>query len=210
MNNNNPIRGVIVIEGCDGTGKTTLANALVDSFGAHYIHLSYHEGVEAMWAVQLQALTIAQAKMHHQLVVIDRHWASENVYGAVFRNSTAMADHAKIMDGYFRKLKAINILCLLSSPERNEELHRRNREKREEMYSSILGVAERYHALWHGHDFNGGAASPRWNDYVNELSIVGIKNSNRMVDWVRHNFESTSVESTIYTAFKKLHLWSRI
>jgi thymidylate kinase len=35
------MKGIIVIDGCDGTGKTTLAKAICDRFDGVYIHNTY-------------------------------------------------------------------------------------------------------------------------------------------------------------------------
>lgn len=79
---------LIVLEGADCTGKTTLAKFIARRRRAAYYHAtghkSLHEGMEAY-----HRNIINNAKVSMQVsgidVVIDRHWPSEEIYGPITR-----------------------------------------------------------------------------------------------------------------------------
>ena len=67
------MKGLIVIDGCDGTGKTTLAEAICKRYDGVYIHNTYRwpQKMPLYHTAALhRALKIARTK----LVVIDRLW----------------------------------------------------------------------------------------------------------------------------------------
>src|SRR5258708_10796608 len=106
---------IIVLEGADQSGKTTLASHLVNVYGAYYMHakvwkqmLKWHSGIMRR-AVRLSA--------RGELVVLDRHWISEFVYGSIFRGGPAY-DGARA--AHFDQLilqHGIYILCVPSDPQ---------------------------------------------------------------------------------------------
>lgn len=107
---------IIVLEGADGTGKTTLANLFQNLFpGSKYIHatgsreldcrmLEYHMGIlsEAYNFIQKTNLP----------VIIDRLWLSEAIYAEVFRSGSRYPQEAKIIDKFIEMIGGINIICL--------------------------------------------------------------------------------------------------
>jgi len=74
---------IIVIEGPDGTGKTTLAKAL----GGHYIHCGYDKSLAGnMVDFHEHVFAAAVHLSQYSSVVIDRWRMSEVVYGSVYRS----------------------------------------------------------------------------------------------------------------------------
>ena len=49
------MRGLVILEGPDACGKTTLAEKMVELWGGKYIHLTYVKGRKAMFECQLRA-----------------------------------------------------------------------------------------------------------------------------------------------------------
>ena len=82
--------GIIVLDGPDGAGKTTLAKYLQGHYGAKYIDMTYRwkkNQFEYHTAAIHHAIQLSQK----QLVVIDRWWMSENIYADVYRKDYTYA-----------------------------------------------------------------------------------------------------------------------
>lgn len=78
---------LIIVEGVDSTGKSTLSKALAKKLGAHYFHASGHRTLyPSMFAHHQNILDNAQVNLDNgHNVVLDRHWPSEQAYGSVLR-----------------------------------------------------------------------------------------------------------------------------
>lgn len=78
--------GLVTIDGPDGSGKTTLAKRMVELFGGEYIHLTWSESLEEnMDEYRWGALQYANALAQDRLVVLERPWLSNIIYGNVYR-----------------------------------------------------------------------------------------------------------------------------
>lgn len=74
---------IIIIEGTDGAGKTTLANKLAESTGFTYLHRSKPKDEEE----RKQALMDYGDMCHNaRNIIVDRCWYSEMVYGKVMQD----------------------------------------------------------------------------------------------------------------------------
>lgn len=78
---------VIVLDGPDAVGKTTLANHLVTKLGAKYLHLTYRWPVK-MFDYHSAALFYVLREAEKQPVVLDRWWPSEVAYANVYRDGS--------------------------------------------------------------------------------------------------------------------------
>jgi hypothetical protein len=109
-----PAKGIIILEGADSAGKTTLARALLKD-GGHYIHGAVYKDP---WRWHVAALRRAARLSQDGLVVIDRNWISHLVYqGEVFGGAQYTGAGARCLDRMFRRYAALTILC---SPENQE------------------------------------------------------------------------------------------
>lgn len=78
------MKRLIIFEGPDGTGKTTLAKALATYIDAVYVHHgSYPEVTEDL--ANVYALSMMPAALGLRDVVLDRAWYSEVPYGFAYR-----------------------------------------------------------------------------------------------------------------------------
>lgn len=162
--------GVVILDGPDASGKTTLANYLVQHFGALYTHLSYIPGRVEMFSAQIAALEQAyEASAKGKLFVIDRHWPSDNIYAEVYRGGSTLSLQARMLDRIAMKLGAVYVLAFPGSIDTACAMHRQTAEAGREMYESddrIRKVAELYHNLWFGGQSNA-------KDYVGFLTRRG-------------------------------------
>lgn len=102
------LRGIILLEGADSSGKSTLARHLVAKYGARYIHSTVRRGI---WRWHVGALRMAVRYSQTGLVVLDRHWISELVYGATFRGAPEYDVAARCLDRVLRRYGALTVLC---------------------------------------------------------------------------------------------------
>ncbi len=80
---------MIIIEGADNTGKSTLGQKLSEMF---LMELKHSIRPDPLWTPQ-EALEHSYRQLHPQLAILDRVYAiSEYVYGPICRGRSALAD----------------------------------------------------------------------------------------------------------------------
>jgi len=147
-----PPRGIIVLEGADASGKTTLANYFREKYGARYLHSTVRRDI---WRWHLGALNLACKLADHHLVVLDRHWLSELIYGLVFRGGPAYDLGARSIDRVLRKHGALYVLCVPSDVNAQLKVHADRWAAGTEKFRSISKVIQLYHEVTHGNRFAG-------------------------------------------------------
>lgn len=102
---------VIILEGPDGGGKTTLANYLHDTYGYRIHKFNQPRPGEDLFTTYTQALL--DAVQGWQPVVFDRHYLGESVYGPIMRGVDTLGEMGQTL---IERLCAANgvpvILCL--------------------------------------------------------------------------------------------------
>jgi len=79
-------KGLILIDGPDGSGKTTLSERICELTGGEYIHLYWSEAIEEhMHTYRTGALYYAAAMAKDTVVVLERAWLSHPIYSLVYR-----------------------------------------------------------------------------------------------------------------------------
>ena len=76
---------ILVFEGCDGAGKTTLARMTARRLNAVYTHHGTYTGLDAGHLMTVYSTSMLPALCDAAPVVLDRAWHSEPIYGRVFR-----------------------------------------------------------------------------------------------------------------------------
>lgn len=147
------VRGLIVIEGPDCTGKTTLCGELRQRCpDALYIHATYpYEGTTDVRAYHLNLLRRAMREGEKRLVLLDRLWPSELVYGAVHRGGAQHPGYEVPLDRLVRKVAGIYVFALYGAREKYLAFAAKSRcDGRKEYYPQHAGaVYDRYVALEH-------------------------------------------------------------
>lgn len=169
--------GIIILEGPDGCGKTTLAEHLIEKFNVEYIHLTWSEDLEkVMDEYQIEALDAAKELSKEKLVIIDRHWLSEVVYSNVYRNGSQWNGLHQSLMYIINEAKAINVVCF---PENINDYHAHYEQlktEREEMYDNTLDVYAMYCALWNG-VYHNTFKSPICNKIVEQGGLEKMHNT---------------------------------
>lgn len=152
------MHGIILLEGADCTGKTTLANAISEKYKDKclYIHNTWYKGMDVRdehWKSLNKAF---EAYDDGLLVIIDRHWISEQIYSTIYRNGPEYNEDIDEMLYGLRKRNALTIIC---SPPVIYTInkHRELKNIRDEMYNDISDVVCYYHDLWYGSMFTKGS-----------------------------------------------------
>jgi hypothetical protein len=102
------IRGIILLEGADCSGKTTLARHLVDAYGARYLHGRVFKD---MWRSHVAMVRLALRWADEGLVVIDRLWLSELIYGQIYRGGPSYDLGARCLDRVLQRTGTVTVLC---------------------------------------------------------------------------------------------------
>jgi thymidylate kinase len=119
--------GIIILEGSDATGKSTLQDHFVKHYGAYPIHLTYPapNGL-TMWEYQTREMMHAISMSATRLVVVDRHWISEKLYAKVFRGGSPWPQMGRMMHRVWMKHSTVYVLCLPASIELGVKRHNEN------------------------------------------------------------------------------------
>lgn len=133
------MKGIIVLEGSEGTGKSTLAKELVKRFDGRYIHCTYR-WPDKMFTYHLAALHRAVKLSTKQLVILDRHWISELIYGSIFRNGSKWPESGRMFDRILKRFGALYIVCT-SNPQKYAEIFNKIKNERDELYKDTEKIA---------------------------------------------------------------------
>lgn len=190
------VEGIIVLEGPDCVGKTTLANKFREE-GAFVIHAT-NRWLDNMWLYHTAILNIAinKAFREHRLVVLDRHWPSEQVYASVFRAGGKTPKAGRFMDRILRRFHALYINCLPLDQERHLDLYSKNIDPNHDYkIDAFKKVVEGYHDMWFGlssYEDTFGDISPLHQDsYGFFLAKTGGQHFNRSDCWHYDLFRDT-------------------
>jgi thymidylate kinase len=141
------MKGIVVLEGADSSGKTTLAKAIIGKDAAAvYMHgLPWVGWVEEAHAAMLKAA--AKHVADGRLVVIDRHWVSEYVYGPIFRGRIAYGDWVTQEFDRLIRGSGLYVLCVPSDAAKHEARFQRERPEKKDLFDTMTKVADVYRRL---------------------------------------------------------------
>lgn len=166
-------RGIVLIEGADAAGKTTLANHLRERYGARYLHSIVRRDI---WRWHLGALRSALRMADDELVILDRHWLSEQAYGQVFRGGPAYDAATRCFDRVLQRAGAITVLCAPLDIKRQLDRHGDLKTKRPEKFDNIERVARLYLDLRLGNTAHPGKTYLdqliRFGDYAQRQDVI--------------------------------------
>lgn len=79
---------IIIIEGPDGSGKTTLANKLSEQTGYHVIHMVQPKDDADKQRMMVEYMNVLKSGKN---AIFDRCWYSEMVYGPIMRDTSIIS-----------------------------------------------------------------------------------------------------------------------
>jgi hypothetical protein len=137
---------IIVLDGPDGSGKTTLGKLIAERHRGKYLHLTYR-WKNNMAEYHLAALNYAAKHAVNCPVVIDRWWPSEVVYASVFRDGSTLTFNGRYLDRLGQKYGVSYVMCIPDNRAAYLENFERLKAEREEMYDTMAGVYDGYAKL---------------------------------------------------------------
>ena len=104
---------VIVLEGPDGSGKTTLAKKLSSELGWKYVHMSAPVPIDKPFDYWWARIQTEFAGSTPSGLIIDRLHPSEDVYGGLFRGGSKLTAHGRwLLEGWLDARSAFIVHCL--------------------------------------------------------------------------------------------------
>jgi thymidylate kinase len=160
---------MIILEGPDGTGKTTLANYIKSKTNGMIIHAGYGKDWDIKGFHENMIEFAHKIEQNGCTAIIDRWAPSEFIYGMVFRGGPKY-DARKLTLDVIKTYNPTLIYCRNDFVVQN---HEKNKVDRQEMYNDISLVATMYDKLmevdffgkWKVYDFNQNNIT----DFVEEL-----------------------------------------
>ena len=199
------MRGIIMLEGPDCGGKTTLAEALVntvESYGgrAKIAHMGYTKGQDS-WAENANSLIAAirwAFSTPGGVIVLDRQFIGESIYGCVYRGGSAIPLASRHLDRLLYRFRALRVLCI---PPKDVVIgtHARLKLERHEAFDDISDTVHLYHALW-----DGCSITPLLNDYVGWLSVSGGVADRS--GWYKYDWTVTPLQEQVDLLLQELML----
>lgn len=105
-------KNVTIFEGCDGSGKTTIAQTYAEATDAKYVHFPALPQVTRGLA-RMYVEAMLPALLGYQDVVLDRCWLSETPYGEAFREGQDRLTQAcrRMLERLAYRCGATVVLC---------------------------------------------------------------------------------------------------
>lgn len=148
------MNGIIVIDGPDGVGKSTLADRIAEKHGNAVV---MHQGYTAEVKDDIpgyhtrQVLKALDFVAQGRLVIMDRLWMSELIYASVYRGGSKWPHYGRMMDRVLMKHAALYIVACDDDIQAVESRHKQMNEEREELFDSKMDeIAKRYLGMLHG------------------------------------------------------------
>lgn len=141
------MKGIIILEGADCSGKSTLARFFQKHHGARVLHLRWNSN---LWRYHTAAVRLAMKWADESLVVLDRSWLSELVYGEAMRGAPQFDIGARSFDRVLQRAGAINVLCVPSDRAMQVRLHAARARQGAEMFGTVEDAAQLYHDVAYG------------------------------------------------------------
>lgn len=136
---------LLILEGPDACGKTTLGQALAHNYNGEYFHLTYRFP-NKMPQYQEVMLRKALKVMHEKQcpVVIDRLWVSEKLYADVYRGGSPWPLMGRYFTRLINRFAGIHLFCLPPNLETGIQWHADAKGERPEMYDDISEIIKAY------------------------------------------------------------------
>lgn len=150
----------VILDGPDGTGKSTLAEYMAKEMDAAVIHASFNK----TWDMKNYHIILMESALDFNSigisVILDRWAPSEAVYGPVFRGDEAY-DTSELISHYDQD-RTTNLIWVYCRNDNVEENHKNNMKVRVEMFNRMDTVQlafDQYvdstpHLKWRVYDFN--------------------------------------------------------
>jgi thymidylate kinase len=126
----------IILEGCDGTGKTTLAKKLQDRYGIDYVHINRADPS----TYEFYSQTLAKTD-----VIWDRHFIGEMVYPTVFfrKGNLNMVKFEELLN----QAKKENVVILVLTVDKETLIKNNDRPEYPEVIKNLMLIDSQFVAI---------------------------------------------------------------
>jgi thymidylate kinase len=126
----------IILEGCDGTGKTTLAKKLQDHYGIDYVHVKRADPS----TYEFYSQTLLKTD-----VIWDRHFIGEMIYPTVFKRqgNLRMAQFETLLE----KARNQNVVILVLTTHKETLKKNNDRPEYPEVIKNLLLINDQFLAI---------------------------------------------------------------
>lgn len=185
---------IYVLEGPDGSGKTTLGKELAHRHQAHYMHLTYR-WPKRMFTYHTAALERAIKIAQTRPVVIDRWWPSINIYDLAFRGKLTFEMAGRMLDRAGLANGIVYVVCLPSDHDKHLAMFDERKAKGQEMYDSVVEVIDAY-TEWYNVQMAGREDVIRYdwmtdgqdlNEFCLKMYRRSLQINNRIPHWFWQN-----------------------
>jgi hypothetical protein len=186
---------IIILEGADGTGKTTLAKAICKELEAHYIHATWSRELDCrMLEYQMNILSEAFENYHKtgKPTIIDRLWLSESVYGEIYRSGSKFPYHGRIIEQFINSIGGFTIICLVKDKLEHKLRFEKLKKERFEMYEDIEKVVDLYTFFYCGCSNINEIKEQLNNSYMREVILMG--GAGKLHDHIGKTYFSYNIE----------------
>lgn len=141
---------IYILEGPDGTGKTTLANEIAEQRKASIIH-SYFDKSWNIKDHHKDMFKAAKIINKWRDVVLDRWAVSELIYGTVFRGGPGYDVYGYLWE---MDIELQDVIWIYTRNDNAVENHLKNMKERDEMFNDMSEVAKLYDEFIEKSDLN--------------------------------------------------------
>lgn len=167
---------IILVEGPDGSGKSTLCLDIMNRYKASYIHSSRPKNKNDIHGQFIHNMSAAHLiKETGCDVILDRHFLSQIVYQGVFEDQGTIERFSAT--AFINSIDKI-VLCIPSNKEKYLERFNKLKSDRYELYQNMEDVYEGYLSL-----YTGIKTCDKINNEFYDMIINGggLKNNNKVV-----------------------------
>jgi hypothetical protein len=138
-------RSIIILEGPDGGGKSTLGREMANRSGALLTHLGpfreLRKGIARFYAEAMMPAILGAAD-----VIMDRSWLSEPIYGHIYRNGLDRVepDRARILERLAMRCRVVVVRCMAPYEEHERLFLSRKGEEMLADTTQLRGVYDLY------------------------------------------------------------------
>lgn len=137
------MKGIIILEGPDATGKSTLARRLAFDLNGIILHQTYRFK-DKIHLYHIATMRKALKLAKKQVIILDRLHLSENIYAKVYRNGSKWPWLLNTMNSFCRKMNIPTIICLPYTLDQGLKWFNKAKDERPEMYEDIKEVIQEY------------------------------------------------------------------
>jgi thymidylate kinase len=176
---------ILILEGPDGAGKTTLAETLRQRFQnngmVHIVKHGPYTGVEPEHLCRIYFRAMSPALTFDDTVIMDRSWISEPIYGEVYRNGANRIDtpRKRMLERVALSRGAVVVHCQPDFEVCAETFEKRPEEEYLDDISQLEQVYNEYEAL----------------PLITNLPTVHYDYTRDTVDELLHKIEAVSVKN---------------